>query len=78
MRDIAKNTLEVIRVQRTEYRGKALVDVRVWTHKDSTPTGELIPTKKGVSFRRELLPEVVKALRTIVDQERRKGSEVKR
>lgn len=78
MTDIQKNTLEVIRGQCTEYRGNALVDVRVWTHKDSTPTGELIPTKKGVSFRRELLPELIKALRGIVDQEGREGSEVKR
>jgi len=55
--DISKNTLEVIRVQRTEYRGKDLVDFRLWVQSDE-PGGEYIPTKKGISFRRELLGEV--------------------
>jgi len=61
--DIRKNALEVIRVGAKEYRGKALVDVRLWVDPDMT--GELIPTKKGVTFRRELLPEIVAALESL-------------
>jgi len=72
--DISKNTLEVIRVQRTEYRGKDLVDFRLWVQSDE-PGGEYIPTKKGISFRRELLGEVLRALRTLRDDQETTGSE---
>lgn len=41
-----KNATEVIRVSLTEYRGRKLIDVRVYYSDDE---GQYRPTKKGVS-----------------------------
>jgi len=42
-----KNATEVIRLSLTEYRGRKLVDVRVYYSDDE---GQYRPTKKGVSL----------------------------
>ena len=51
-------------VERTEYQGKDLLDVRVWCQ--SYPAGEAKPTRKGLCLRpatwRELLPAIQEAL----------------
>jgi hypothetical protein len=56
--DIDKNTQEIIRVQPTKFKGYDLVDIRVF-YRDGD---ELKPTKKGITFKRELLDDVLKAL----------------
>ena len=44
----SKNKYEEVRVQIKEYRGKDLIDVRVWT--DIKGVEEKIPTTKGVTM----------------------------
>jgi len=56
--DIQKNTQEIIRVHQTDYKGHDLVDVRVY-YQDGN---DWKPTKKGITFKRELLDDVLKAL----------------
>jgi len=56
--DIDKNTQEIIRVQPTKFKGYDLVDIRVF-YRDGD---ELKPTKKGITFKREMLTDVLKAL----------------
>jgi hypothetical protein len=56
--DIQKNTQEIIRVHQTDYKGHDLVDIRVY-YQDGN---DWKPTKKGITFKRELLDDVLKAL----------------
>jgi hypothetical protein len=50
----------VIRIQRTEYRGYPLVDVRYWAR--DYRSGVLNPTKQGLSIRLEQFPEFLAAI----------------
>ena len=62
MRELQKNTLDVIRIQKTKYKGHDLVDVRVYVEDKN---GEKIPTRKGITFKVDLLDEVISALEEI-------------
>ena len=62
MREIQKNTLDVIRIQKTKYKGHDLVDVRVYVEDKN---GEKIPTRRGITFKVDLLDEVILALEEI-------------
>ena len=62
MGEIQKNTLDVIRIQKTKYKGHDLVDVRVYVEDKN---GEKIPTRKGITFKVDLLDEVISALEEI-------------
>ena len=57
---LPKNAVETIRVSLDTFQGKPVADVRVFT--EYKATGELGPTKKGVTIRAEQLPELVRAL----------------
>lgn len=57
---IEKNALEEIIVQLTEFMGHDLVDLRVWTK--GLPDGAGSPTKKGLTVKPDLLPELIEAL----------------
>ena len=62
MIDIRKNSAEVIRIAEKTYKDQRYYDVRIWVVGDND---ELIPTKKGVRFREDLLPELVRGLESI-------------
>jgi len=51
---IKKNMTEEIRIAIRNYKGREFVDIRLFFQNDQ---GEMIPTKKGVSFSPELIPE---------------------
>lgn len=57
-RDINKGKGEVIRVEVSEFKGKNLLNLRVWYTDEA---GELKPTKKGITISPELYEEVKKA-----------------
>ncbi|WP_333641788.1 transcriptional coactivator p15/PC4 family protein [Mesotoga prima] len=48
MTEIDKNSLEKIRIQRTNYKGKDLLDIRVFYEAEN---GEWKPTKKGITVK---------------------------
>ena len=54
-----KNATEVVRVSLTEYRGRKLVDMRVYYSDDE---GQYRPTKKGVSLSVDVYPDFKRAL----------------
>lgn len=54
-----KNATEVVRVSLTEYRGRKLVDMRVYYADDE---GQYRPTKKGVSLSVDVYPDLKRAL----------------
>lgn len=62
--EITKNASETLRVEPTEYMGKQLVAVRVFTGRPGDPDAR--PTRKGLTLRpdtwRELLPAIRAAL----------------
>ena len=53
---IQKNTQEEIRIGLDEFKGHPLVSIRVWV------TDRDLPTKKGIAFNPDLLPDVIAAL----------------
>ena len=59
---IDKSETERIRVARSEFKGKDLVDVRTYFEASD---GEWRPTKKGINISYEKLQEVKKALNDI-------------
>jgi len=63
--DIRKNTREWIRVERTQFNGYELVDLRVWYTDKPGEDGKLCPSRKGVAFNVELLPEIIDALKQL-------------
>lgn len=63
--DIQKNSLEKIRIEKREYKGKEFIDMRTY-YLDGD---EWKPTKKGVTFRPSMLPEIAKALEGLKEKE---------
>ena len=59
--EVPKNATEIIRVQRTEYNGVDLIDVRVWT--STVDPADAKPTKKGLTLR----PETWRALLKVIE-----------
>lgn len=66
--EIPKNSREVYRIIRRDFKDFPLVDVRVWF--DDATTGELRPGK-GVCLKAEVLPEIVAALSGLIEGGRR-------
>ena len=60
---IRKNAAERIVIAETEFRGFKLLDIRsyaVGDHED-----DLKPTRKGITVRRDLVPELIEALQRV-------------
>lgn len=62
MSRIQKNSREEIRVSLDTFKGYELACVRVWFRDKD---GEMRPSKQGVAFRKELLPDIIAALREL-------------
>ncbi len=58
---IPKNAAEEIRVEITDWKGHDLLNVRVFYGYEEK---EKVPTRKGLTFKLELLPEMIRALTT--------------
>jgi len=57
---IPKTSIDDIRVMWSEYKGRRYLDIRVYTEIDGKT--DRVPTKKGVTLRPDLIPELIKAL----------------
>jgi hypothetical protein len=55
-----KNSMEEVRVSLTEFKGKELIDVRVYYQPEDGE--EKRPTKKGITISPEKFPELKKAI----------------
>ena len=58
MKEIQKNSREIIRIGESEYEGHKFIDCRIY-YDDK---GEYRPTKKGISFSHKIAQEVVEAI----------------
>jgi hypothetical protein len=59
---IPKNNIDEIRVMWSEYKGRRYLDIRVYTEIESK--ADKVPTKKGVTLRPDLIPDLIKALQS--------------
>ena len=65
MKEIIKNSQEIIRIQNKEYKGSDFIDVRVFYEKD----GEYLPTKKGISFNPKIAKDVIEGIMDSIEQD---------
>jgi hypothetical protein len=56
---IRKSSMDEIRVMWSEYKGHRYLDIRVYTEVEGKV--DKVPTKKGVTLRPDLIPELIKA-----------------
>ncbi len=63
--EFEKNRTEKIKVSLSEFKGKKLVDIRIWYLNDDN---EYAPSKKGVAISLELLPQLIEALQQTADK----------
>jgi hypothetical protein len=52
IKDIKKNNNEIIRIEVSEYKGRDLINIRIWYQTVDSASGELVfkPTQKGVTL----------------------------
>ncbi len=60
--DIEKNSKEIIRVEVSEFKGRELINLRIWF---SNVDGEYRPTQKGVTIDISKFEELKKAINKI-------------
>lgn len=63
---ITKNAREQIRIERQDYRGHDILNVRVF-YDDGT--GEYRPGKQGLAVRVELVPGLIEAITNVTSRE---------
>jgi Transcriptional Coactivator p15 (PC4) len=66
---LTKNSRETIHVSLGEFEGISLCDVRVFATADGAP----VATKKGISLRLHLLPELIAGLQRAEAEARQRG-----
>jgi hypothetical protein len=63
---VKKNAGEQVHIERREYHGYDLIDVRVYVQNER---GELVPTKQGVCCRAETWGDIVEVVNRLLDIE---------
>ncbi len=66
-----KNSFEEVRISLTEFKGKKLIDIRVYYQPEGEE--EMRPTKKGITISPEKFPELQKGLATLEKALKEKG-----
>ena len=65
-----KNSVEVIKVSESIFKGKRYIDIRIWVQGENpVEPGTEQPTKKGLCLSIDLLPELIQALKKAADLE---------
>ena len=60
--EVSKNSLETVKVQVSEYKGKVYVDVRVFVQDNAGNPDVVIATKKGLCLSPDLVLELIPLL----------------
>lgn len=66
-----KNSMEEVRISLTTYKGKNLIDLRVYYQPEDGE--EMRPTKKGITISPEKFPELKKAIEALEKALQAKG-----
>ena len=67
-----KNSAEEVRVSLSTFKGYDLISARVWTDPEGGD-GERRPTRKGLTLRVELLPQLLEALQQAAEEALKAG-----
>ena len=71
MKAIRKNSFDVVLVEEVPWEGGRYVDIRAWAeHAGEEGQPLLMPTRKGGTFKKALLPEVIEALQEVAGRTR--------
>lgn len=70
--ELQKNKTERLRVALDRWQQHELVDIRVTTQL-AAHVAEWVPTKKGVSLRLAMLPELIEALQAALKEAKARG-----
>jgi hypothetical protein len=57
-----KNSVEKVKICRSEYRGNNYFDIRIWVLQNPAEPGSEIATKKGITLSVDLLPDLMAGL----------------
>lgn len=60
--EVSKNSLETVKVQVSEYKGKVYVDARIFVQDNANDPGVVIATKKGLCLSPDLMLELIPLL----------------
>jgi hypothetical protein len=63
--ELERSQTEKLVIEASEFKGRQLINLRIFFKADND---EWLPTKKGVTFRREQLDEVIGYLNKIKDE----------
>jgi len=61
--DIKKNATEIVRIEANSFRGREMIDVRVWYEAEP---GVHRPTNKGLCLRPQTWQEVLDSVKTLL------------
>ena len=69
IKDIRKNSSEIIRVEVSEFQGNDLINIRIWYSTINPDTGELLfkPTPKGVALQLSEFAELQDAINRLAN-----------
>ena len=65
IKEIKKNSKEIIRISQSEYKGHSFIDLRIFFENEH---GEYLPTKKGISFNPDIAKELVEGILDVVEK----------
>ena len=57
-----RNSIELVRINLSEWKSKPYVDIRIWVLEDPARPGSAVATKKGIRISADLLPQLIDAL----------------
>jgi hypothetical protein len=61
-----KNSVEVVKVCRSKFGGKDVVDIRIWVTNNA---GELVPTQKGICIQTFQVLDLINLLKKVEEEE---------
>lgn len=70
-REFRKNSAETVRVCATKYQGYDLIDIRIFA---KIKTGEIVPTRKGVSLNVDQIHDLIECLTWALQQPCKEGA----
>ena len=65
IKEIKKNSKEVIRISQSEYKGHTFIDLRIYFEDEH---GEYLPTKKGISFNPTIAEEIIEGIVDVIEK----------
>ncbi len=72
--DIQKNSKQIIRIQKRRFKGTEFVDLRIFNKGFGKYEGKEFPTKTGITFSLDLIPQIIQAIQKAKELEVSEGT----